>query len=742
MLCPQCRRPLERNADGVNLCCANASLQWRCERCAKVSEGFAFAYGRCPHCGGRLVAQSGRRRDPATPLEGVRTAFEIELGGRAFYQRAAAECSDPQLKQLFGRFALMEGEHMETLSRRYHLDVPLPSPQLRREVAAIFALVEDRPQDPDNLFRIAIALEDRAAQFFGARAARAAEDSAEQGLYLELAAEEREHARLLSIEHERWRRGMPGSFSVDLLGSPLAPTRAAATRDPRSNAAAVLLAGGDAQHTALVCGAATLRYGELRERVARAGGFWRARGIQAGERIAIKLPDGIDWVTAVLGAMWAGAVAVPVNPRVPAAEWQYILDEAGFSIILVDADDDTPPPWRSRTLQVAEFRNGLAAADAVEACAVDAQEPAFWCHSSGTSGKPKAVVHAHRFARHIEQVSREGLGIRADDRLFASSKLFFSYPQTNSLWAGLKLGASVILDPQWPTAASVAATIAAQRPSVLFSVPSLYRKLLHEGLAPAIARAGVRLCVSAGEALPPSLRNEWRRQTGLSITNGYGASETQVLVMLDRGDGSGFTPSPGVEIEAVEPVAAGQPSRLRIRAPTLALGYLDRPQAQAEAFVAPPRPPLSGVRPPVGERGNWGRPGVSSSDVAFCPADLFVRDEAGGWHFAGREDSLVKIHGRWVNLVELEERLAAETPGLKESAAVLVPDAEGMDALAFFFVAADAAAVGAALQARASTLAAHQRPRWWHAIETLPRGPTGKLLRRTLRDLHRTLASA
>jgi len=184
--------------------------------------------------------------------------------------------------------------------------------------------------------------------------------------------------------------------------------------------------------------------------------------------------------------------------------------------------------------------------------------------------------------------------------------------------------------------------------------------------------------------------------------------------MLDLGDGRGFTPSPGVEIQPLEQVAPGLPSRLCIRAPTLALGYLDRPQAQAENF----------------------------RDGAFCPADLFARNETGGWRFAGREDSLVKIHGRWVNLVELEERLAAQTPGLKESAAVLVPDADGMDAVAFFFVAGDDAAVRAALQARANALPPHQRPRWWHAIETLPRGPTGKLLRRTLRDMHRTRESA
>ena len=750
MRCPKCQRPLEARDGGFSVCCADAALTWRCCDCAQLSQGFAFAYGRCPHCGGRLVALDGPQREACSSLfrqlaagmndvqmarwlahrrranarlDGIRTAFEIELGGRAFYQRAAAEAADPALARLFGRFARMEGEHMETLSRRYHVDVPLPSPTFRREVAAIFAEVEDRPQDPDNLFRIAIGLEQRAASFFGERAAHAAADSAEQALYRELAAEELEHASLLASEHERWRSGEPGWFDAGLPGT--AVLQPGAVPAASANAACLLLSAGDPRHDALRCGSVSLSYGELRKQVARTAAFWRATGIQPGDRVAIKLPDGIDWVTAFLGALWAGAVAVPVNPRVPAAEWHYILDEAGFKRILADAADDTPAPWREHIVQVDALRQGTRDIAPVEATAVDPRSPAFWCHSSGTSGKPKAVVHAHTFARHIEQVSRDGLGIHADDRLFASSKLFFAYPQTNSLWAGLKLGATVIVDPQWPTPASVAASVAAQRPTVLFSVPSLYRNLLHDGLAPGIAQAGVRLCVSAGEALPPSLRDEWQRQTGLVIVNGYGASETLILVMLDRGDACGFSPSPGVEIEPLEHVAPGQPSRLRIRAPTLALGYLDRPQAQAEAF----------------------------RDGAFCPADLFARDvgavpgspgpvTAPGWRFAGREDSLVKIHGRWVNLVELEERLTANSPGLREGAAVLVPDADGIDAVAFFFAASDDAAARAGLQARADALPPFQRPRWWHAVPTLPRGPTGKLLRRKLRELHTEMGLA
>jgi acyl-coenzyme A synthetase/AMP-(fatty) acid ligase len=139
------------------------------------------------------------------------------------------------------------------------------------------------------------------------------------------------------------------------------------------------------------------------------------------------------------------------------------------------------------------------------------------------------------------------------------------------------------------------------------------------------------------------------------------------------------------------------------------LGYLDRPLAQSEAF----------------------------RDGAFCPADLWLRTAAGGWQFAGREDSLVKIHGRWVNLIDLAEQLASHAKGVIEGAAVCVPDSDGVDSVAYFYVAADEARAREALQAHASTLPHFQRPRWLHAIPSLPRGPTGKLLRRKLRELHR-----
>ena len=481
------------------------------------------------------------------------------------------------------------------------------------------------------------------------------------------------------------------------------------------NAAEVLLAGGDEAQTALVCGEQSLTRAGLREAVARAAGAWRRRGLVRGDRVAVKIADGIDWVVAYLGVIWAGGVAVGVNPRVPADEWRAILAAADFRYVLADTDGDRAVPLHSYQVTLAGWQGEAARAAPIAPHPMQAEEPALWVHSSGTSGRPKAVVHAQRMALEIERVGRDRLGLRAGDRLYASSKLFFSYPLANAVFTGLKLGATVILDAQWPNAQGVVAAVMRQRASVLFSVPSLYRNLLKEGLASQLAQCGVRLYVSAGEALPVSLREEWRRQTGCTIVNGFGASETLVLALVDSDDGRGLQVSPDLRVRALEAARPGVPCRLLMHGPVVALGYWQRPEAQAEHFV----------------------------DGGFSPSDLFEPGEAGGWRFAGREDSLVKVHGRWVDLIELEQRIALACPGLSETAAVAVPDADGVEAVALFYVAQPGAPAldATALREHADRLPPFQRPRWLHAIETLPRTATGKLVRRRLRDLHTTLAA-
>jgi len=209
LTCPRCHRPIE--GDEEYICCASAQLAWRCQACHKVSEGFAFPYGLCPICGqGRLEVAEERAVEDAEALKAIRIAFEIELGGMAFYRRAAEESSQPVLKELFSKFARMEEEHMATLSRRYHVETPPPSQDFRIDRAAVYAGIDHRPDDPANLFRIAIAFEERAVKFFTEEGARAASSSPAGELYRELAAEEREHVALLTTEFARYRQGKPG----------------------------------------------------------------------------------------------------------------------------------------------------------------------------------------------------------------------------------------------------------------------------------------------------------------------------------------------------------------------------------------------------------------------------------------------------------------------------------------------------------------------------------------------------
>jgi acyl-coenzyme A synthetase/AMP-(fatty) acid ligase len=474
------------------------------------------------------------------------------------------------------------------------------------------------------------------------------------------------------------------------------------------NAAQLLLADHPPGRVALVCGDAQMTYGELRDAVARAGAAWRGLGAGIGTPVAIKIADGIDWVVAYLGAIWAGAVAVGVNPRVASDEWRRIAVEAGFRFVLADAADDV-----ASALALSDWTRVLRRAAPMAAQPMDDEAPALWSHSSGTSGAPKAVIHAHRCARDVERVAADLLGVTHADRLFASSRMFFLYPVANSLFAGFKLGATVIVDAAWPSAEQVIATILRTRPSVFFSVPSLFRALLHDGHCARLADSGIRLAVSAGEALPQSLREQWQHRTRIPIVNGYGASETLTLALVDSG--AGLRPAPGV---AISPLRPGEPApaRILIRMPTLALGYFNRPAAQAEGF----------------------------RDGGFSPADLFEQEHDGRWRFAGREDALVKVRGRWVDLVELEELVAAGCPGIAEAAAVAVPDAEGVTEIALVYARHPDAGydVGAALGALVQAMPPHRRARWVHEVVSLPRTATGKLLRRQLRDVHESRLAA
>jgi glutamate synthase (NADPH) small chain len=211
VLCPKCHEPIE--GDEQYICCAGQTLRWKCDICGKVSEGFAYPYGQCPVCQGSLVRDGGVGTIPADDekaMEAIRTAFEIELGGGAYYRKAAEEATDAGLKDLFQRMSTMEDEHLETLRRRYHAEVPAPSEDFETIRAAVFAGLDHDPSDPANLLRLAIGFEERAVAFFSGHVQECPQDSVERELYEELAAEEREHVELLTLELERFEAGKGG----------------------------------------------------------------------------------------------------------------------------------------------------------------------------------------------------------------------------------------------------------------------------------------------------------------------------------------------------------------------------------------------------------------------------------------------------------------------------------------------------------------------------------------------------
>lgn len=203
-VCPKCHRPV---GDEDGICCAGMALSWHCRGCGKVSEGFAFPFGRCPLCGGELAHGVGGAAEPGTPGDLVENAivkaFETELGGLDFYVRGARASADPELRELFGRLAEMEREHIATLARRYHIE-----PSAIASAGPVYT--EALPSEPLALLMHALTLEQRARELYATRGRAMAEDSQERQLYRALEAEEHEHVALIATELARREAGRPG----------------------------------------------------------------------------------------------------------------------------------------------------------------------------------------------------------------------------------------------------------------------------------------------------------------------------------------------------------------------------------------------------------------------------------------------------------------------------------------------------------------------------------------------------
>ncbi|MGA2926115.1 MAG: AMP-binding protein [Solirubrobacteraceae bacterium] len=480
------------------------------------------------------------------------------------------------------------------------------------------------------------------------------------------------------------------------------------------NAAEYLLEVGEPGKVAIESADDSITYERLRDRVARAAGAWRTLGLGEGDRVLVLAPDSIGWIVAYLAAIWAGGVAVGLNSRLLERELSVIIAESGAR--LTYCTPDTIEPYE-RCLAAAgsgptpvtevEFQRLIDQQAPSAAADLDADDAAFWIYTSGTTGVPKAAIHAHRCVWAATDIAAQVLGAGRDDRFYSSSKLFFAYAHANSMCAGLRSGATVILDGEWATPERVVEIVARHQPTVAFIVPTLYLKLLQGGLAAQLR--SVRHFVSAGEKLPGTIRTAWLEATGRGIVDGYGTSETNFLMLYDP-DGSGvLRPSPRVEVWWREQPGA-EPSRVWIRHTSAATGYWQRADATADSFQA----------------------------GGFSPGDLFLDAGGGRFEIRGRQDDLLKIAGQWVSVADVDAALTAGSGEFfVELGTVPFRTREGLNAIAVFAVPKEGPRdrAAAALDAAMQTLPKHRRPRETHFVDALPRTPTGKLQRNKLAEL-------
>ena len=355
---------------------------------------------------------------------------------------------------------------------------------------------------------------------------------------------------------------------------------------PGDDASAAIRVHGDARRGAI-------GRGELRRSVRQAAAAFARLGVQEEQRVLVALPDCPEAVYAVLGAMWNGSVPVLVSSFLSGDAYSAFLDESRARSVVTTAAIAAALRGRGTPVLTVEadgtgsFRDALAREPASAGpFATHPDDPALWLYSSGTTGRPKGVVHLHGGVRHvIQSYGREILGTRADDVVYATSKLFFAYGCGASLWFPLAAAATVVLAPDAFVPARAWRILAEERPSIVFSVPSAYRALLEH--APADARSvlgGVRRCVSAGEALPETLFLAWRERLGVEILDGLGSTEALHIFLSARpGNARAGTvghPVPGYEVEIVDdrglPVTAGTPGALRVRGDSIAAGYWQR----------------------------------------------------------------------------------------------------------------------------------------------------------------------
>src|SRR5271166_1424346 len=473
-------------------------------------------------------------------------------------------------------------------------------------------------------------------------------------------------------------------------------------------------------------------YAELTANVDRCAVGLTRLGLRPGERMLMVVKDCPFFFYLFWGAIKAGIVPVPVNTLLRHESYSFMIDDSGAAAVAYSpefaaeieagiAGAAHPPRQVLRTDGEGACLAALLAQcePQFEAVAATAADDCFWLYSSGSTGSPKAAVHRHRdMVVSSQRYGVETLGIGPDDVCYSEAKLFFAYGLGNNMTFPLWVGATAVLNEHRPGPATSFALIERFRPTLYFGVPTLYAAYLQHFAKEKPGLSCVRLCVSAGEALPAEILRRWHEETGIWILDGIGSTEALHIfisnTLHDVKPGSSGRVVPGyrarIRDEKGGEADVGESGRLFISGDSTARCYWNNAERTAATMV----------------------------DGWLDTGDTYRRDAQGYFYYCGRSDDMLKVGGIWCSPFEIESKLV-EHPSVLEAAVVGRVDAENLVKPEAFVVLKQGVTAGDALAAELlelckSGLAPYKYPRWINFVAELPKTATGKIQRFRLRQ--------
>jgi long-chain acyl-CoA synthetase len=482
-------------------------------------------------------------------------------------------------------------------------------------------------------------------------------------------------------------------------------------------------AADNPDRVAIHLGDQTTSYRELDDQSARVAGLLAARGIGPGTPIGIMLPNVPEFASVYYGILRTGAVVVPMNPLLKAREIAYYLGDSGAPVIF--AWHVTAPEVEIGAKEAgaeailvdpATFPDILATASpAPQVVDRAAYDTAVVLYTSGTTGHPKGAELTHaNLINNVEVSAVDLLQVGPDDIIFGGLPLFHAFGQTCTLNAAIMMGGSLTVLPRFD-AANALGILADQRVTIFAGVPTMFSALLHVPDRSDFDVSALRLCISGGAAMPVEVLRQFEDQFDCIVLEGYGLSETSPVASFnhpgrERKPGSIGTPIRGVEMRVVDASGAevpqGEVGEIAIRGHNIMKGYLNKPDATAEAV---------------------------SADGWFRTGDIGRVDADGYYYIVDRKKDLIIRGGYNIYPREIEEVLY-EHPEVAEAAVVGMPHPElGEEVGAAVALKPGATVTPDELRSYVkSQVAAYKYPRRVWIVDALPKGPTGKILKKEI----------